>query len=119
MEDRQLPPFTVVRGFELRRERARSLQEAFRAEFPDRDVVVHAGDVHDALQSAPATLAPYRQSRKCDRRRAPAAEIARNRRPVSAHSSHPRSWSGARRCAPIKRIPECQLTMEATTSQVR
>lgn len=42
------PPFTVVRGFEVRRERARSLQEAFRIEFPDRDVIVHAGDVHDA-----------------------------------------------------------------------
>lgn len=29
-----------------------SLHEAFRAGFPNRDVVVHAGDVHDALQSA-------------------------------------------------------------------
>lgn len=56
------PPFTVVRGFELRHRRARSLQEAFRAEFPDRDVVVHAGDVHDALQSALAALAQYRRS---------------------------------------------------------
>jgi three-Cys-motif partner protein len=56
------PPFTVVHGFELRHTRARSLQEAFRAEFPDRDVVVHAGDVHDALPSALATLAPYRRS---------------------------------------------------------
>ncbi len=56
------PPFTVVRGFELRHKRAQSLQEAFRAEFPDRDLVVHAGDVHDALQSALATLAPYRRS---------------------------------------------------------
>lgn len=56
------PPFTVIRGFELQHTRARSLQEAFRAEFPDRDVVVHAGDVHDALQPALATLAPYRWS---------------------------------------------------------
>ncbi len=56
------PPFTVVRGFELRQERARSLQNAFRAEFSNRDVVVHAGDVHDALPSALATLAPYRRS---------------------------------------------------------
>lgn len=56
------PPFTVVRGFELRHTRARSLQEAFRAKFPDRDVVVHAGDVHDALPSALAALAPYRRS---------------------------------------------------------
>ena len=30
------PPFTVVRGFELRQKRARSLHEAFRAEFPNR-----------------------------------------------------------------------------------
>jgi three-Cys-motif partner protein len=56
------PPFTVVRGFELRHKRAQSLQEAFRAEFPNRDVVVHAGDVHDALQSALAALAAYRRS---------------------------------------------------------
>lgn len=56
------PPFTVVRSFELRHERARSLQEACRAEFPDRDVIVHAGDVHDALRAALATLAPYRRS---------------------------------------------------------
>jgi three-Cys-motif partner protein len=56
------PSFTVVRGFELRHKRARSLQDAFRAEFPDRDVVVHAGDVHDALQSALAAIAPYRWS---------------------------------------------------------
>jgi three-Cys-motif partner protein len=56
------PPFTVVRGFELRHRRAQSLQEAFRAEFPDRDVAVHAGDVHDALQSALAALAQYRRS---------------------------------------------------------
>ncbi|MGH3775422.1 MAG: three-Cys-motif partner protein TcmP [Pseudonocardiaceae bacterium] len=59
---RTKPPFTVVRGFELRHKRARSLQEAFRAEFPDRDVVVHAGDVHDALRSALVSLAPYRRS---------------------------------------------------------
>jgi three-Cys-motif partner protein len=56
------PAFTVVRGFELQQQRARSFQEAFRAEFPDRDVVVHAGDVHDTLQSALASLAPYRWS---------------------------------------------------------
>ena len=56
------PPFTVVRGFELRHKRAQSLQDAFRAEFPNRDVVVHAGDVHDALQSALAALTAYRRS---------------------------------------------------------
>jgi three-Cys-motif partner protein len=56
------PQFTVVRGFELRTKRARSLQEAFRAEFPGRDVVVHAGNVHDSLRSALASLAPYRRS---------------------------------------------------------
>ncbi|MGB6162401.1 MAG: three-Cys-motif partner protein TcmP [Pseudonocardiaceae bacterium] len=56
------PPFTVVRGFELRRERAQTLQKAFRAKFPDRDVVVHAGDVHDSMQPALAALAQYRRS---------------------------------------------------------
>lgn len=56
------PPFTVLRGFELKQQRARSLQDAVRAEFPDRDVVVHAGDVHDALRSALGALAPYRWS---------------------------------------------------------
>ncbi|MGH3973489.1 MAG: three-Cys-motif partner protein TcmP, partial [Pseudonocardiaceae bacterium] len=71
------PPFTVVRGFELHKKRAQSLQKAFQAEFPNRDVAVHAGDVHDALQSALAALAPYR-SRRCDRKRAPAAETARS-----------------------------------------
>jgi len=56
------PPFTVVRGFELQHKRAQSLQEAFRAEFPNRDVAVHAGDVHGALPSALAALAAYRSS---------------------------------------------------------
>ncbi|MGH3766767.1 MAG: three-Cys-motif partner protein TcmP [Pseudonocardiaceae bacterium] len=56
------PPFTVVRGFEFQPERARSLQEAFRARFPRRDVIVHAGDVHDALRSALETLAPHRRA---------------------------------------------------------
>lgn len=56
------PPFTVLRGFELKQQRARSLQDAFRAEFPDHDVLVHAGDVHDALRSALGALAPYRWS---------------------------------------------------------
>ena len=41
-----------MRGFELRQKRARSLHEEFRAGSPNRDVVVHPGDGHDALQSA-------------------------------------------------------------------
>lgn len=56
------PPFTVVRGFELQKKRAQSLQDTFQAEFPNRDVVVHAGDVHDTLQPALAALTPYRWS---------------------------------------------------------
>jgi hypothetical protein len=52
----------------MRDKRARSLQESFRAEYPDRDVVVHAGDVHHALQSALAALAKMRQEARARRR---------------------------------------------------
>ena len=54
------PPFAVVRGFELRTERARSLEAAYRQQHPGRDVVIHAGDVHQALPSALAELHRYR-----------------------------------------------------------
>ncbi len=56
------PALSVVRGFELRRDRARSLEDAYRSEFPGRDLVVHPGDVHDALTSALRDLAKYRWS---------------------------------------------------------
>lgn len=58
----QSVPFAIVRGFELHRARARSLQDAYRAEFPDRDLVVFAGDVHDTLAGALRGLASYRWS---------------------------------------------------------
>jgi three-Cys-motif partner protein len=54
------PVFDVVRGFELRRSRALSLEAAFRTEFPGRDVVIHSGDVHEALAPALSELAAYR-----------------------------------------------------------
>jgi three-Cys-motif partner protein len=56
------PPFTIVRGFELQQARARSLQDAYRRAFPDRDVVVHAGDVHETLGPALRQLSTYRWS---------------------------------------------------------
>lgn len=56
------PPFTVLRGFELREGRARSLQHAFETEFPDRDVIIHPGDVHQQLGPSLRTLLPYRKS---------------------------------------------------------
>jgi three-Cys-motif partner protein len=56
------PPLHVIRGFELRPVRARSLQEAYRSAFPRRDVLVHPGDVHDTLGPALADLARYRWS---------------------------------------------------------
>ncbi|MCM3885844.1 three-Cys-motif partner protein TcmP [Frankia sp. R82] len=56
------PPFTVVRGFELRAGRAASLQAALRARHPDRDVVIHTGDVHDTLRPALQGLDAYRRS---------------------------------------------------------
>jgi three-Cys-motif partner protein len=54
------PAFTIVRGFELRPDRAASLQEALREKFPSRDVVIHAGDVHTQLQPALNALARVR-----------------------------------------------------------
>jgi three-Cys-motif partner protein len=57
-----VPSFAVVRGFELQRNRAQSLQDAYRLAFPHRDVLVHAGDVHDTLGPALRDLATYRWS---------------------------------------------------------
>lgn len=54
------PPFTVLRGFELRKDRAASLQEAYRASAPGRDVVVHPGDVHESLRPALNELSAVR-----------------------------------------------------------
>jgi three-Cys-motif partner protein len=50
------PPFTVLRGFELKPERAASLQTAYRALAPDRDVLIYPGDVHQSLRAALAQL---------------------------------------------------------------
>jgi three-Cys-motif partner protein len=57
-----LPPLGVVRGFELQRTRARSLQAAYRRAFPERDVLVHPGDVHQTLGPALGELSKYRWS---------------------------------------------------------
>jgi len=54
------PAFTVVRGFELRNQRAASLQRALRERFPARDVVIHAGDVHAKLRPALDALSHLR-----------------------------------------------------------
>jgi three-Cys-motif partner protein len=56
------PPFTVLRGFELNTARAASLQVKLRADFPDRDVLVHAGDVHEALPTALQALDHHRKA---------------------------------------------------------
>jgi three-Cys-motif partner protein len=57
-----LPPIAVLRGFELQRARARSLQDAYRQAFPERDVLVHPGDVHGTLGPALGELSRYRRS---------------------------------------------------------
>jgi three-Cys-motif partner protein len=54
------PPFTVLRGFELRADRAASLQLAYQASAPGRDVLIFPGDVHQSLHSALAGLSEYR-----------------------------------------------------------
>lgn len=54
------PPFSVLRGFELRAERAASLQTAYRASALGRDVLVYPGDVHQSLRPALAQLTQYR-----------------------------------------------------------
>ena len=51
------PPFTVLRGFELRSDRAASLQSAYQALAPQRDVAIYSGDVHQSLRPALAELA--------------------------------------------------------------
>jgi three-Cys-motif partner protein len=57
-----VPPIAVVRGFELQRSRARSLQDAYRLAFPDRDVLVRPGDVHETLSAALRELSTHRWS---------------------------------------------------------
>lgn len=54
------PPLTAVRAFELRRDRAESLERECRARFPDRDVHVFPGDVHEQLRPALASLRGFR-----------------------------------------------------------
>jgi three-Cys-motif partner protein len=44
------PPFTVLRGFELRADRAASLEAAYQASAPGRDVRIYPGDVHQSLR---------------------------------------------------------------------
>lgn len=56
------PPIAIVRGFELQRARARSLQDAYRLAFPARDVLVHPGDVHKTLGPALRDLSAHRRS---------------------------------------------------------
>lgn len=51
------PPFTVLRGFELRQDRAASLQTAYQSLAPQRDVAIYPGDVHESLAPALAQLA--------------------------------------------------------------
>ncbi len=58
---RTQPQFTVVRGFELRPAKARSLQALLLEKFPGRDVAVHAGDVHNQLGQALTALSAYRR----------------------------------------------------------
>lgn len=59
---RTAPPFTVVRAFELQSGRAASLQAALRAEFPERDLIIHHGDAHASLRTALAPLGAHRWS---------------------------------------------------------
>jgi three-Cys-motif partner protein len=56
------PPFTVLRGFELRPDRAASLEVAYRASAPGRDVLVYPGDTHETLRPALRKLAAYRRT---------------------------------------------------------
>lgn len=52
------PPFTLLRGFELRIDRAASLENAYRKLAPNRDVRVYPGDVHTSLGPALKELQP-------------------------------------------------------------
>jgi three-Cys-motif partner protein len=54
------PIFSVLRGFELRADRASSLQKAYRASAPGRDVLVYPGDVHLSLPPALSELSNCR-----------------------------------------------------------
>ena len=54
------PSFTVLRGFELRADRAASLEAAYRRSAPGRDVRVYPGDVHESLRPALDEIASYR-----------------------------------------------------------
>ncbi len=55
-----IPQFSVLRGFELRQDRASSLQTAYQLSAPGRDVLVVSGDVHLSLPRALEDLAEYR-----------------------------------------------------------
>src|SRR5215213_455314 len=55
-----VPQFSVLRGFELRRDRAASLEGTYRADFPQRDVRVLPGDVHEELEPALRRLSNLR-----------------------------------------------------------
>jgi three-Cys-motif partner protein len=54
------PPFAILRGFEINGARAASLQQAYQAQAPGRDLRVVPGDVHDRLGGALEELADYR-----------------------------------------------------------
>jgi three-Cys-motif partner protein len=54
------PRFTVLRGFELRADRAASLEVAYRTSAPGRDVRIYPGDVHESLRPALDEIANYR-----------------------------------------------------------
>ena len=54
------PPLTAVRAFELRLDRATSLENECRARYPERDVRVYAGDVHEQLAPALAEVSRFR-----------------------------------------------------------
>jgi three-Cys-motif partner protein len=54
------PPFDILMGFELREDRAASLQASYRALAPERDVRVFPGDVHTSLGPALAAISDFR-----------------------------------------------------------
>jgi three-Cys-motif partner protein len=55
-----VPAFTALRGFEIRADRAASLQAAYQAQAPGRDVRIYPGDVHLSLLSVLDDLRHYR-----------------------------------------------------------
>lgn len=54
------PPFAILRGFEINSSRASSLQLAYQALAPGRDLRVYAGDVHAGLKGALQDLSGVR-----------------------------------------------------------